>query len=341
MSADETPFRSLRQPVVPLAPRPDFRRDLRLRLEAALIPEPTTTPTAQTATAPPQEEAMTTTEATTDATTTGSPLAPYLAVTGAAEAIAWYVDVLGAIETTRLVGDDGRVGHAELVIGGARLMLADEFPEMGVHGPGHYGGTSVMLHLTVVDIDHTFARAVESGAEAQREPADQGHGNRNATIVDPWGHRWMLSQPIDADRTASAEQERGTGGDGASWEVTGRKPVEPGYLTMRTGDLARAREFFGALFAWDVVAGSVEGGGHIHNTRFPMGFMQTTDLPDADAPDATRLYFRVDDIEPYAQRVTELGGQVLARAEHASGGNAECVDDQGFRFDLFQPAPGY
>lgn len=337
MSTDETPFRSLRLPATPLAPRPAFGAELRRRLEAALAPEPAADRRSPTTVAPHKEEDMTITEPAT----TLSPLAPHLVVAGASDAIAWYADVLGAIETSRFVGDDGRVGHAELTIGGAQMMLADEFPEMGVHAPGHYGGTSVMLHLTVVDIDYTFARAVESGAEAQRQPADQGHGNRNAIIVDPWGHRWMLSQPIDAARTAAAEQESGAGGDGESWQVTGRKPVEPGYITMRTGDLERAREFFGALFDWEVGAGSVEGGGHIENTRFPMGFMESGDPSAHDAPEATRIYFRVDDIEPYAQRVVELGGQVLNRTEYPSGGNAECVDDQGFRFDLFQPAPGY
>jgi predicted enzyme related to lactoylglutathione lyase len=57
--------------------------------------------------------------------------------------------------------------------------------------------------------------------------------------------------------------------------------------------------------------------------------------------DATRIYFRVDDIAPYAERVTDLGGQVLARSDYPSGANAECVDDQGYRFDLWRPAPGY
>jgi len=56
---------------------------------------------------------------------------------------------------------------------------------------------------------------------------------------------------------------------------------------------------------------------------------------------AVRLYFRVDDIEAAAAKVRELGGQVLSVADYESGGNAECVDDQGLRFDLFRPRPGY
>lgn len=272
---------------------------------------------------------------TTDTTATADALSPYLAVHDGAAALDWYRDVLGAIETTRFEGDDGRIGHAEIIIGGARMMLADEFPEAGVHGPRHYGGTAVMLHLEVVDVDHTFERAVAAGADAQRPPADQGHGNRNATIVDPFGHRWMLSQAIDPARTAEAAEEGGSGGDGGDWKVTGRRPVEPGYITMRTTDLEQARAFFGSLFDWEVHSGHLEDGGHIANTRFPMGFLA------GDAEPGAMVLFRVDDIEPYARRIEELGGRVLSRNTYPSGGNAECVDDQGFRFNLFQPAPGY
>ncbi len=147
---------------------------------------------------------MSTAESSATAAATVAPtqaLVPYLAVAGAAEAIDWYRDVLGAIETTRFVGDDGRVGHAELTIGTAKIMLADEFPEMDVVGPSTLGGTTVALHLEVVDVDYSHQRAVAAGATSVREPADQGHGNRNATILDPFGHRWMLSQVINAERT--------------------------------------------------------------------------------------------------------------------------------------------
>ncbi len=331
-------FDALRLPTTPVAPDPRFAAALRARLVEALRPEPPDPDDDPRAIPDISLRGGDDDMSTTETTATTNALTPYLAVPDAAAALDWYRLVLGAIETTRFVGDDGRVGHAEVVIGGARMMLADEFPEAGVHGPGHFGGTAVMLHLEVVDIDHTFRRAVEEGAEVQREPGDQGHGNRNATILDPFGHRWMLSQPIDAQRTATAEVEGGIGGDGSDWKVTSRQPVEPGYITMRTTDLEQARAFFGSLFDWEVEAGSQEGGGHIANTRFPMGFFQAEGAAGAGP---VTLYFRVDDIEPYAERVEELGGQVQSRNTYPSGGNAECVDDQGFRFDLFQPAPGY
>jgi len=66
-----------------------------------------------------------------------------------------------------------------------------------------------------------------------------------------------------------------------------------------------------------------------------MGFMP------AGEGETITVYFRVDDIDPYVGQIEALGGRVLTRTDHASGGNAECIDDQGFRFDLHQPAPGY
>lgn len=255
-----------------------------------------------------------------------SVLSPYLAVGDATAALEWYREVFGAIETTRYTGDDGRIGHAELVIGGARILLADAYPEAGHYDPRHYGGTPVSLHLEVVDVDYTFARAVKAGADTERAPADQGHGNRNAVFRDPWGHRWMVSQP-----TTGTHAEPGAGG----FAVSGRQPVEPGYLTMRTEDLDRARAFFGALFDWQIEPGSLEGGGHVANTHFPMGLMQ------GGVGTPVTVYFRVDDIDVYAAKVRDLGGEVLSTNEYPSGGNAECVDNQGFRFDLYQPTAGY
>jgi uncharacterized glyoxalase superfamily protein PhnB len=321
------PFEALRSFTVPRAPRTEFAAALRRRIELALDPD-----------RDPDTALTEPTEVTTMATPTAvrSPLSPYLMVDGAAAAIDWYRDAFGAIETTRFVGDDGRVGHADLDIGGAHVMLADEYPEMDLVGPLTRGGTSVSLHLEVADVDRSYERALGAGATSVRPPADQGHGNRNATIIDPFGHRWMLSQPIDAERTAAAERERGVGGDSSTWTVTGRAPVEPGYIAMRTDDLDRARSFYGALFGWNIEPGNMEGGGNVANTRFPVGFAP----PETTGPEHT-VYFRIDDIESFATRVADLGGRVLSRSEFPSGRGAECVDDQGHRFDLWQPAPGY
>ncbi len=350
------PLRQLRLPVTPLSPRPGFSAELRRTIEAALARPVTPHTTPATATEVDIHMTDTTdTTLTTDATPGTAPrskpvLSPYLAVPRAAEAIEWYRDVLGAVETTRFVGDDGRVGHCEMVLAGSTIMLADEFPEIGVHGPGHYGGTSVMLHLELADVDYTYERAVDAGAEGQRPPADQGHGNRNATIVDPFGHRWMLSQPLpvggsaggtpSTDEAGAAQAVETVQTGGSEWKVTGRAPVEPGYLTINPDDPGRALEFFAALFAWDFTHANPDGSGHVGNTKFPMGIASARYGADA-GHGATTIYFRVDDPEHYARLVEQLGGRVLARNDYDSGASITCEDDQGYRFELWQPAAGY
>ncbi len=201
------PFDDLSSPAPSQMPRPSFRRALRARLldELGLRPEDA----IPTVDLPQRRAVMPTTTATSDAVT-ATAVTPYITVSDGAAAIEWYTDAFGAIEQFRVVGDDGRVGHAELTIGAARIMLSDEHEEIGVVSPTTLGGTSTALYLEVTDIDTLYRRAVEAGATAQREPADQTHGNRTGTLFDPFGHRWMLSQPLEAfDLDTYAEREGG------------------------------------------------------------------------------------------------------------------------------------
>ncbi|TMV14459.1 VOC family protein [Arenibacterium halophilum] len=139
---------------------------------------------------------------------------PYMCVRGAEAAIQFYKDVFGARELFRLTDPgDGRIGHAELVIGGAEIYIADEYPDFGALGPDAIGGTPVTLHLSVTDCDVACARAEAAGAIVLRRPADQFFGERTAQIQDPWGHRWFLAQWIE-DVTPETMQARWNGSAG-------------------------------------------------------------------------------------------------------------------------------
>ena len=155
----------------------------------------------------------TTSEPATDRpAVTGATITPYLTSADAAAAIEWYAAAFGAEEQFRVVSDHGVVGHAELTIAGARFMLSDEHPAMGVRSPRSLGGPSAAFHLDVADVDSLFARAVAAGATPLREPEDQPHGARHGTLLDPDGHRWMLSQQLEqlsVDEYAARSQ--GTG----------------------------------------------------------------------------------------------------------------------------------
>ncbi|HEX6441711.1 MAG TPA: VOC family protein [Stellaceae bacterium] len=122
---------------------------------------------------------------------------PYLIVTDAAAAIAFYEQVFGAKLRLRLDGPGGKIGHAELEIGDSLIMLADEHPEMGALSPFTVGGTPVGLHVYVQDADAVAAKAVAAGAALKRPVENQFYGDRLGSIVDPFGHLWQISTHVE------------------------------------------------------------------------------------------------------------------------------------------------
>ena len=123
---------------------------------------------------------------------------PALLVRGGAQAIDFYTRAFGARELGRMPAPDGqRIWHAELQIGDARLMLADEFPDMGGHAPESLGGTPVSLHLYVEDADATVQRALDAGATVIQPLMDAFWGDRYGRIKDPFGHEWGVATHIE------------------------------------------------------------------------------------------------------------------------------------------------
>jgi PhnB protein len=122
---------------------------------------------------------------------------PYLCIDGASAAIDFYGKIFGATERMRMPTPDGKIGHAELLIGDSVLMLSDEFPDMGIRSPGAVGGTSVTLSVYVEDVDATFDRAVNEGATALRPVEDQFYGDRSGQFEDPFGHRWNVATHVE------------------------------------------------------------------------------------------------------------------------------------------------
>lgn len=205
------PFDVLRAPTSPVEPDPAFAGALRSRVERALL-DP--------------EDSMTSTE--TSATAAESlrlhAITPYLAVAGARAAVAFYIDAFDAVQRGEpIMMPDGRVGHVEVAIGDSVLMLADEFPEIAFLSPATRGGPSQSLRLEVPDPDAVVGRAVAGGAVLERPVTDEPYG-RGGVVIDPFGHRWMVS--------------RG---------VVGPRPGDVVYASLWTPDADRARAFYGAV----------------------------------------------------------------------------------------------
>ena len=121
----------------------------------------------------------------------------YLRLRDAAKAIDFYTKAFGAKEKFRLTEPGGRIGHAELELGGSTLMLSDEYPEFGIYGPASIGGTSFTIHLHVDDADALIGRAVAAGATVIRPAVDQFYGERSGTVRDPFGHEWNIGHEIE------------------------------------------------------------------------------------------------------------------------------------------------
>lgn len=121
---------------------------------------------------------------------------PHLVCDGAAEAIEFYKKAFGAIEVARMPGPDGRVMHAQLRIGDAPVMLADEMPGCNSFGPRTLKGTPVTLHLYVNDCDAFVARAEEAGARVSMPVSEQFWGDRYGVLQDPWGHQWSVATHV-------------------------------------------------------------------------------------------------------------------------------------------------
>ena len=121
---------------------------------------------------------------------------PYLIVDGAEEAIRWYGLAFGATEVMRLPMGD-KIGHAEIRIGDSHVMLSDEWPDYGKLGPKARGGATSSLMIYLDDVDAAFERAIAAGGTAERLVEDQFYGDRSGSIVDPFGHSWMLATHVE------------------------------------------------------------------------------------------------------------------------------------------------
>lgn len=127
-------------------------------------------------------------------------VAPYLTVSPAAGAIAFYAAVFGAQQRALMPSLDGlRIAHCELSINGGSVMLSDFFPEFGqtrIPIPADNPTVSVSLELDAAkEVDDTCARAAQFGAKIETQPTNSFWGTRYAALRDPFGHRWILNAP--------------------------------------------------------------------------------------------------------------------------------------------------
>lgn len=121
---------------------------------------------------------------------------PYLVCKNAEAAIEYYKRAFGAEELFR-IGSPGMVGHAEMKIGNAIFMLADEHPEMNALSPQTLGESPVGLMVYVENVDEFAAKAIAEGIEVLRPVEDQFYGDRAGHFKDPFGHKWTFATHLE------------------------------------------------------------------------------------------------------------------------------------------------
>ena len=120
----------------------------------------------------------------------------HIVVRDAGAAATWYAEALGAEEQGRIEVPGGKFMQIELSFGDSTVMLADEFPDLGVLSPLAIGGTATVLHLRADNVDAVWQHALAAGAEVRQPLADAFWGERYGQITDPFGHRWGLAQHL-------------------------------------------------------------------------------------------------------------------------------------------------
>jgi uncharacterized glyoxalase superfamily protein PhnB len=123
-------------------------------------------------------------------------LTPFLTCREAARAIEFYKQAFGAKERGVMKGPDGKIMHAELMIGDSIIMLSDEWPEFGALSPQSIGGSPMGLHIYLDGVDAAFDRAVKAGAEVEMPVMDQFWGDRYGKLKDPFGHKWSIGTHV-------------------------------------------------------------------------------------------------------------------------------------------------
>jgi predicted enzyme related to lactoylglutathione lyase len=303
---DQDPLHVLHTGDLPVQPNPAFAARLRRRLESALsLPEGV----VMGGTASSIAE-LTEPHGTKPREAPRPAALPYLSVADARDAIAWYKQAFDAVVVgDPIVMEDGRIGHAELAIAGGVLYLADEHPEIGLKAPAP-GAVSVSLMLHVTDTDAALLKARVRGATVERE-AYEDYGSRNATIVDPFGHRWMLSGPPLSP-------------------VAGIRHGDIGYVSVWAPDAERAAAFYGHVLGWAYDLASHR----VTNTELPTGI-----YPSPDAPTLFCCY-AVDDIRAARESIIAAGG-TAGEFDHTEYGTLlDATDPQGMSFAVYQPPVG-
>jgi uncharacterized glyoxalase superfamily protein PhnB len=114
---------------------------------------------------------------------------PFIYNTNIAETIDFAIAAFGATLKDKHHMPDGRIMHAEIIIGDSIVMMADTH--------GNMPSMPAMLYLYVDDCDSIYRAAMAAGGKSLREPTTEFYGDRSSGVTDPWGNQWWISTHVE------------------------------------------------------------------------------------------------------------------------------------------------
>jgi PhnB protein len=115
---------------------------------------------------------------------------PYIMVEGVEAVMNFLMAAFGAESRSVMKSPDGRVMHAQIMVGDSMLMLAGARPPEWPSQPASF-------YLYLPDCDAAYASALAAGATSIMEPADQFYGDRHGGVKDISGNSWWVATHIE------------------------------------------------------------------------------------------------------------------------------------------------
>jgi PhnB protein len=238
---------------------------------------------------------------------------PRLTYKNVAQAIEFYKAALGAKEIMRFE-HEGKIPHAEIMIGDSHLDLSDEWPEGGRFSAETMGQSPVQLNLEVADVDSFAARAVAAGLKPLGPISDQFYGSREGNFVDPFGYTWNIYTVTE--EMPVAEMHRRLQAEQAQEEKPTVNPIPKGFRTITPYMIAAdgpallefAKKAFGAeeMFRGIGSAGGLHGEVRIGDSRLMIG----GGIPGKEfraTPSTVALHVYVKDVDAVYEQALAAG----------------------------------
>jgi len=254
---------------------------------------------------------------------------PQLRVSNAAAAIDFYTRAFGAREVMRFAAG-GRIPHAELLIGSALIIVADEAPEYGFPSAERLGGSPVAMRLSVDDADAAMSRAVSAGARQLSPVEDQFYGERSGRAADPFGYTWTITarkEDVTIEemqrRLAALGPQPGLSAPGAVRE--GFRTVTP-YIAVH--DVPALIDFTVRTFG-ATEHGRTSGGGGIHaeieigDSKLMIGG-GSREQPWSGDPRTTAFHVYVPKVDEVFERALQAGATAIQEPTEMPYGERGC-----------------